>query len=148
MDDSVANESGSSDVIRDEPSTIFGVYEHLHDRVYFNCAHHLQQEQQLTRVCVLHCRTPLEHARDNQLPTCHIWMRRVHYAQALICVVSSGSREPSCAKCIRVLLRTAFSELSLSIGLAQGRWTIVIHRKGIVFIYSGVILWSLTAAIW
>ena len=52
MDDSVANESGSSDVIRDEPSTIFVVYEHMHDRVYFNCAHHMQHEQ-LTRVCIL-----------------------------------------------------------------------------------------------
>ena len=118
------------------PALIFGVYEHMHDRVYFNCTHHLQQEQQLTRVCVLHCRTPLEHARDQPTPHLpHLYetcpLRTITY----LCRHLWFNRGPSCALCIRVLLRTAFSELSWNIGLAHGRWTIVIHWKEIVVIF-------------
>ena len=73
-------------------------YEHMHDRVYFKCTHHIQQEQQLTRVCVLHCRTPLERTRDQStlhLPhldeTCPL--RTITY----LCCFLWFNRGPSCA---------------------------------------------------
>ena len=106
MYDSLANESGSSDVIRDEPSTILGVYEHMHDRVYFICAHHMQHEQQVTRVCILLWRTPLEHARDQPTPHLPHLVEDVSTTHKHLCVSSPLAQQ----RALLCLVHTCFVE--------------------------------------